>query len=233
MTAVVDGGAGQVYVGLRNGYTERFERFVHQHRRSRRLAMFTRANAHGLVRHYVQVPAGKMPAFIASFGLRQGVVGLFSVRHRDADHLFLRLGVSVYHLEWVDPRDGDAYWTVNAGGRKARFHESGSCLSERLVHLSQTELARLRSRVDALMSAARRSGGPLDFDGNCVNVWMRFAVGDRGESLSEVIGIREDDFGPRVMKELLEGGNERVLGAAVYPPRGNEYRRFERTREPF
>lgn len=220
-------------VSLRNGYTERFERFVRAHHRSRRLVMFTRPNARGLVRHYLQVPAGKMPAFIAAFGKRQGVLGLFCVRHRDADHLFLRIGAEAYHLEWVIPPGGEGCWTVNAGGRRSRFRESGSFLTERLVHLSATEFARLRARANGLMQAARRSGGLFEFDGNCVNAWMRTAVGDRGESLSQVIGIQEDDFGPRVMREILEGGNERVLGAAIYPPRGYEFRRFERTREPF
>lgn len=220
-------------VTLRNGYTERFERFVRTHRRSRRLVAFTRANAAGLVRHFVQVPAGRMPAFIASFGIRQGVVGIFCVRHREADHLFLRLGSAVYHMEWLTPPGRKPYWTVNDGGRRTRFHESGSVLTERLVHLGAGELARLRAHIAGFESVARRSGGPIDFRGNCVNVWMRAPIGCHGESFSTLIGIEEDDYGPEVMKQILESGNERVLGAAVYPPRGHEFQRFERTREPF
>ena len=220
-------------ITVRNGYTQRFERFVDAHHRSRRLVVFTRTNPAGLVRHFVQVPAGRMRAFIASFGLRQGVVGIFCVRHREADHLFLRLGSAVYHLEWAAPEGRDPYWTVNDGGRRARFHESGSMLTERLLHLGSCELARLRDYVAGLESEARRSGGPLAFHGNCVNVWMRAPIGSRGEPFSSVIGIDEDDYGPEVMKQILERGNERVLGAAVYPPRGQEFRRFERIREPF
>lgn len=221
-------------VTLRNEHTERFERFVRMHHRSRRLVLFTRTNVRGLVRHYVQVPAGKMPAFIASFGPRQRVVGLFCLRHRDSDHLYLRLGTKVYHLEYETPRGGEPYWTLNGGGHQARFRESSSILTERLVQLTADEFARLRKRACALRAEARRRRGPIDLDvnrDNCVNVWMSAPVGSAGASLAKVIGIQEEDYGPAVMNQILDSGNDRVLGAAIYPPRGQEFRRFQLIRE--
>lgn len=221
-------------VTLRNEHTERFEHFVRTHHRSRSLVLFTRSNVRGLVRHYVQVPAGKMPAFIESFGARQRVVGLFCVRHRDSDHLYLRLGTKVYHVEYETPRGREPYWTLNSGGHQTRFRESTSILTERLVQLTSDEFAKLRERACALRAEARRRSGPINFDDecvNCVNVWMSAPVGSVGASLAKVIGIQEEDYGPKVMNQILDSGNDRVLGAAIYPPRGQEFLRFQRIRE--
>lgn len=218
-------------VRLRNEHTERFERFVCAHHRSRKLVLFTRANERGLVRNYVQVPVGKIPAFVASFGSRQRVVGLFCVRHRDSDHIYLRLGTKVYHMEYETPHARTPYWTLNGGGQHSYFRESSSILTERLVRLSVDEFALLRERARTLQAEARR--GPIAFGNrdNCVNVWMSAPVGSAGASLSKLIGIKEEDYGPKVMNQILEQGNDRVLGAAIYPLRGKEFRRFQQIRE--
>ncbi len=219
-------------VSLRDANTAYFERFVTRHHRSRRLVLFTRRCANGRIRHHVQVPAGMVDAFHRAFGARQRVAGLFSVRHREADHIYLRLGAWVYHLSFRTHR-GREYWVLNDLGRRERFRESSSFRTERLVQLDPEEYRRLKAHAHALQAQSRRSGRLPGFTGNCVNVWMSAPVGRGGESLARVIGVREEDFGPRAMRQMLEGGNHKVLGAAVYPPRGKEFLRFERTRDPF
>ena len=69
--------------------------------------------------------------------------------------------------------------------------------------------------------------------GNCVNTWMTAAIGYKKKCLAEIVGIREKDYGPKVMNELINEANNRVIGVSIYPARGNEIKRFERIKERF
>ncbi len=218
---------------VRNVHTPRFEAFVSEHCKSRHLKLFTRRAGNGVVRNYIQVPAGMIQPFVRSFGIRQHIIGLFSVRQKKADHLYLRVGVMAYHLEDEVDDDGHSHWTMNGGGKRNRFREGSQTITERLVKLDPDEMGRLRKLIAEIEADMKTNDGEMSFTGNCVNVWLEAALGRRGEPLADLIGIPERDYAPAVLNQMLELGNERVMGAAVYPARGSEFRRFERTREGF
>ena len=107
-------------------------------------------------------------------------------------------------------------------------------MTERLLQLSGAEYARLDRFVAGLMAEARAGDGysrrnPLD----CISTWTLAPIGNRARTLAQVVGIDVVRYVPAVMDALLEEGNPRVLGAALYPVRGREFRRFERIREGF
>lgn len=220
--------------GERNADTPRFERFSRRPACDPHVSLFTRRARNGRLRHFVQVPADDAPAFVRAFGARQHVIGFFAARHPGTDHVYLRMGTRVYDLVLEVGEGDDWAWTLNGGGKQRRFREGSNTITERLVQLTATEFARLDRYVAGLMSDVRAGEGYLPRGrGDCISTWTLAPVGARRRTLAAVVGIDVLRYVPAVMDALLEEGNERVLGAAVYPARGREFARFERTREGF
>ncbi len=217
----------------RNRYTPKFERFVVQHRRNANLKLFTRVSDSGQVRHFIQVPADAIEPFVRNFGARQNILGIFCLRHKGGDHPYLRIGSKVYHLQHQIFDAGEWCWTMNDRGEKNYFRAGRRLLTERLIQLKPTELKRLRELIEEIEIEMVSNEGRMKYRGNCVGAWMRARIGYGGKSLAEIVGISELDHGPTVLNELLETGNERVIGFAFYPPRGSELKRFERIKEKF
>jgi hypothetical protein len=218
----------------RNAETERFERFIAARPPDPALTLFTRRAGNGRLRHFIQVPAPHAQAFVRRFGAAQRVVGLFAARHPTTDHVYLRLGVHVYDLVLEVGEGDDRAWTVNRGGKAQRFREGSHVVTERLLQLTALEYARLERHVAALMAAVRARGGYLPRrPHDCMSTWTLARIGAGRRTLAEVVGIGVVRYVPAVMDALLDEGNERVLGTAVYPVRGREFRRFDRIRERF
>ena len=217
-----------VALANRNRYTPKFERFVAQHNGNADLKLFTRLSDSNQIRHFIQVPADAIEPFVRNFGARQNILGIFCLPQKGGDHPYLRIGSRVYHLQHQEFDAGEWCWTMNDRGRKNYFRASKWLLTERLIQLKPTELKRLRSFIEEIQLDMASNEGRIKFRGNCVGAWMRARIGYAGKSLAEVVGISELDHGPTAMNELLETGNERVIGAAFYPPRGSELKNFDR-----
>lgn len=234
MSAEAPGRAPRTRASERNADTGRFERFIAARPPDPALTLFTRRADNGRLRHFIQVPAPHAQAFVRRFGAAQHVVGLFAARHPTTDHVYLRLGVRVYDLVLEVGEGDDRAWTVNRGGKVQRFREGSHAVTERLLQLTAAEYGRLERHAAALLAATRAGGGYLPRrPHDCMSTWTLARVGAGRRTLAEVAGIDVVRYVPAVMDALLDQGNERVLGSAVYPVRGREFRRFDRIRERF
>ena len=211
----------------RNQYTPKFERFIARHNGNANLKLFTRVCDSNQIRHFIQVPSDTIEPFVRNFGARQNILGIFCLPQKGGDHPYLRIGSRVYHLQHQEFDAGEWCWTMNDRGRKNYFRASKWFLTEHLIQLKPTELKRLRSFIEEIELDMASNGGRIRFRGNCVVAWMRAGIGDGGQSLAEIVGISELDHGPTAMNEIMEIGNERVIGVAYYPPTGSELKKFE------
>ena len=210
-----------------NVYTPKFERFVARHGANADLRLFTRVSDSNQLRHFIQVPADAIEAFVRNFGARQNILGIFCLPEKGGDHPYLRIGSRVYHLQHQEFDAGEWCWTMNDRGRKNYFRPSKWLLTECLIQLRPAEVKRLWKFIEEIERDMASNDGRIKFRGNCVGAWMRAEIGDGGKTLAEIVAVSELDYGPTTMNELLEIGNERVVGAAIYPPRGSELKKFE------
>jgi len=125
-------------------------------------------------------------------------------------------------------------WRLRSWGDRLR--PSGTKLWSAMISLNPREAANLRQRI----AAAKVEEGPEQLAGpnwanghlkmgagsalgvngiNCVATWCDMPIGEKGESLHQLVGLRSYSGSPRAFQEALErDANERVFGIAAYGP---------------
>ena len=125
-------------------------------------------------------------------------------------------------------------WRLRTWGNRLR--PSSGKLWSAMIALNPREAANLRQRIAAakIEEGPEESAGPnwanghlkmgagsaLGVNGiNCVATWCDMPIGEKGESLSQLVGLRSFSAAPRAFQEALErDANERVFGVAAYGP---------------
>jgi hypothetical protein len=125
-------------------------------------------------------------------------------------------------------------WRLRSWGDRLRSSENK--LWSAMISLNPREAANLRARI----AAAKAEEGPEHLAGanwenghlkmgagsalgvngiNCVATWCDMPIGEKGESLHQLVGLHSYSGSPRAFQEALEhDANERVFGIAAYGP---------------
>jgi hypothetical protein len=143
----------------------------------------------------------------------------------------VEFSVGGHHLHTrVGDRDYDNISSLSDNAWRGPSTYSGDRLSV-LVHLTDTEMGRLRSWIDRARQDHDGTLGRFNFNGgdptygsgsskqsNCTS-WVTCArIGDRGESLGQLVGLGNGAEPYSWVKGLASRGNSRVKAVVVHGP---------------
>ncbi len=186
----------------------------------------------GVLRQYVN-PSGphELLAIERTTGKGSNVLEILHSGTPGAMHTLAKFDGELIHTQYVSQ-----YWRLRSWGDRLR--PSAHKLFSAMIQLSPKEGENLRAHIEL----ARQEQGPEALAGanwekghirtalgadkgiNCTSTWCGAPIGERGEPLWQVIGLRGNDWSPHSFQRSLENdANERVFGIAVYGPKLGDF----------
>ncbi len=167
----------------------------------------------------------------AAMGKNSNVIQILHFGQKGLQHTLAIFDGELVHTQFAG---GTGNWRLRTWGDTLRA--SNTKMFSAFIALSPTEAQQLRINI----KQGRKDQGPDHLAGpnwangklkntsmggcrgfNCASVWTEMPLGAKGETLGHIAGIGHQASGnPRMLQKLLEtGGNERIVGIAVYGPR--------------
>jgi hypothetical protein len=130
-------------------------------------------------------------------------------------------------------RVGDKTYSRISGLGESSWYKSSSERIGVLVHLTDSEMGRLKTYVDQARTDPDRTIGKFIYGGgrppsasNCTS-WITWAsIGDRGETLARILGVYESGMPQGFIGSLMRSSSDRVKAIVVHNPKenfGNSY----------
>jgi len=125
-------------------------------------------------------------------------------------------------------RIGDKTYSRIIGLSESSWYASSSERVGVLAQLSDSEMGRLKSYVasacrnpDAVIGPFNYGGGRPPQASNCTS-WVTYAkIGDRGETLAQLLGVYESGFPQGFLRSLIGSRSDRIKAVVVHNPRSD------------
>lgn len=207
------------------------ERYFNQVRANPQIRSYERHLPNGITRMYTNVSGREGIARMEA--ILDPKSNVLEILHFDAPNLNHTLALFRRNLVHTQYAEGTGHWRLREWGDRLR--PSQHTMYSAQIQLTEAEANRLQERLNAAQAeqGPEHAAGPNWENGhirvglgercsgiNCVSTWSEMPIGEHGEPLWRVLGLRASyTANPRGLQRALEReGNERVIGITVYGP---------------
>lgn len=189
---------------------------------------YERKLANGTQRVYLNPQGHHIPAMEQALPKGSDVIEIVHIGTPEAFHTMAIFDRELLHSQFSDAGN----WRLRTWGDRLR--PGNHKLWSAMIQLSPKEAQNMRQRIAAAkveegpeylagedwVNGHLKLGGALGMNGiNCVATWCDMPIGEQGERLHQLVGLRSYSGSPRGFQQALEtDANERVFGITAYGP---------------